>query len=337
MIEYMNIMNRLPLVASVLMLAACNEPYDPIGPNKPSPVLLVEPLELAYDSEGGTLSSKISTNAETVQIAELPDWIEYAKVDEKLGSIEVKVKSNTSDVNVRRGVVKMLCASGDNTVSQSLKIFQAGEGSSIAFSSFTGKNLPSGWKADDPARLAIGNGYLAFTSDGYPGYLYTCPQQISPQTSKYYFSVDMRMNGGDGGVRLYLNDDPNQDVKIYLNYDSVRNRGGIWVQNGNTWCAMDDGTVGSGDCPNKWEEVYVIPDAAERDDWWRLEVYTTETTPNEPVIAVKSLRTINGETNVLKAHYSRKFTFVNADPGRVALWARSNEVQFRNFVLSYQK
>lgn len=327
---------KIMLAASFLALAACNKPYDPIGPNRPSPVLLVNPLELAFSSDGGTLSSKISTNAETVQIGELPEWIESAKVSDDLSSIEVKVKPNADEKNVKRGTVKMVCASGDNTVTQSLKIFQAGTGSEIAFASFTGKTLPSGWKADDPTRIAVGNGYLAITSDDIPGYLYTCPDKFSSRT--YYFSVDMKMkDGGDGGVKLYLNDDPKQDLKIYLSYNSARNRGGIWVQNGSTWCAMDDGTVGSGDCPNKWEEVYVMPDASEMDDWWRLEVYNTETTPNEPVIAVKALKTLNGETKVLKALYSRKFTFVNADPGCAGLWGRSGETQFKNFVLSYGK
>lgn len=328
---------KAAIAASIILAASCNRPYDPIGPNRPSPVLLVDPLELAYGADGGTLTSKISTNAETVAIGELPKWIESATVASDLESIEVKVKANADEKNVRRGTVKMVCSSGDNTVSQSLKIFQAGVGSELAYASFTGKSLPSLWKADDPARLAVGNGYLAFTSDGNPGYLYTCPQEFSPQQSLYYFSVDIKMNGAEGGVKLYLNDDPNQDLKIYLNYNSTRNRGGIWVQNGNTWCAMDDGTIGSGDCPNKWEEVYTIPDATERDDWWRLEVYTTETSPNEPVIAVRTLKTLNGETRPLKTHYSRKFTFVDADPGRVALWSRTGETQFRNFVLSYQK
>lgn len=334
---YMKKICDVMLAAALISLAACNKPYDPIGPNRPSPVLLVDPLELAYGADGGTLTSKISTNAETVTIGELPDWIESATVSEGLDRIDVKIKANTDEKNVRRGTVKMVCASGDNTVSQSLKIFQAGTDSELAYASFTGKNLPSGWKADDPARLAVGNGYLAFNSDGHPGYLYTCPQQFSPQTSLYYFSVDIKMNGAEGGVKLYLNDNPKQDLKIYLNYNSTRNRGGIWVQNGDTWCAMDDGTIGSGDCPNKWEEVYMIPDETERDDWWRLEVYTTETTPNEPVIAVKSLKTLNGETKALKAHYSRKFTFVDADPGCVGLWARTGDVQFKNFVLSYRK
>ncbi len=326
------------LAAAVLALAACNRPYDPIGPNRPSPVLLVNPLELAFGSDGGALVSRISTNAETVQVGELPEWIESAAVSEDLGSIEVKVKPNAEERNVRRGTVKMVCASGDNTVTQSLKIFQAGADSEIAFASFTGKTLPSGWKADEPSALAVGNGYLAINSAEMPGYLYTCPDKFSPQTSTYYFSVEMKMkDGGDGGVKLYLNDDPHQDLKIYLSYNSVRNRGGIWVQNGSTWCAMDDGTVGSGDCPDKWEPVYEMPDASERDDWWRLEVYNTESEPNKPVIAVKSLKTLNGETRVLKTLYSRRFTFVNADAGSVGLWGRTGETQFRNFVLSYQK
>ena len=55
----MRILN-ITLMAAVLAMASCNEEYDPIGPNKPSPVLIVSPLELAYDGTGGSLTSKIS-------------------------------------------------------------------------------------------------------------------------------------------------------------------------------------------------------------------------------------------------------------------------------------
>ena len=334
----MNIKNRLIFAAAVILFAACNEAYDPIGPNRPSPVLIVDQLEFAYDSDGGVHSSRISTNAETVRVEELPDWVEYAEVDENLSSVEVKVKPNTSGKNVRRGVVKMVCASGDNTVTQYLKIFQSGKNSNMAFASFTGKTLPAGWTADDPSGLVVGNGYLAINSSEQPGCLYTCPDEFSPKKSAYYFSVDMKMkDGGEGGVKLYLNDSQTRDLKIYLCYSSSRNRGGIWVQYGDTWRAMDDGTVGSGDCPDKWEEVYEMPDAAERDDWWRLEVYTTESALDEPVVAVKSLKTNNGETKELKTLYSRRFTLVDGCAGRVGLWGRSGETQFRNFTLSYSK
>lgn len=53
----MRILN-ITLMAAVLAMASCNEEYDPIGPNKPSPVLIVSPLELAYDGTGGSLTSR---------------------------------------------------------------------------------------------------------------------------------------------------------------------------------------------------------------------------------------------------------------------------------------
>lgn len=324
---------------ALLLSAAvsCNSEYDPIGPNKPSPVLLVSPLELAYTGDGGSLTSKISTNAEDITLGDLPDWIESATLNEDNTAITVVAKANTSTSNVKRASLKLVCASGDNTVTQYMKLFQAGKDSDVAYASFSGKSLPSGWTAEDPSTLSIGNGYLSFKSSGAPGFLYTCNQKFNPTGTKYYCSVDIKMNGGEGGVKLYVNDDPLQVVEIFISYNSATNRGGIWVKNGESWCAMDDGTIGSGDCPNKVEDVYEIPDAAERDDWWRLMVYTTETEPNAPVVAVKTLKTFNGETSELKAHYSRKFTFVDAGPGSVALWSRNGECQFKHFVLSYQE
>lgn len=324
-------------VACLVLLVACNKEYDPIGPNKPSPVLIVSPLELAYDGVGGSTVSKISTNAEIVTVGELPEWIESATVNEDNTSITVTAKPNTDSYSVRRGVLKLVSSSGDNTVTQFMKLYQAGKDSKVSFMAFSGKTLPSGWVAEDQNAISIGNGYLSFKAEGNPGHLFTCGQKYNPSDRKYYFSVDIRMNGGEGGAKLYLNDDKNQVLEIYLIYNGSTNRGGIWVKNGDSWLAMDDGVVGSGDNPNKFEDLSPIPDASEREDWWRLVVYTTETTPETPVVAIKSLKTINGETVEFQTHYSRKFNVRKPGLGNVALWARNGESQFRNFVLSYQE
>ena len=80
-----------------------------------------------------------------------------------------------------------------------------------------------------------------------------------------------------------------------------------------------------------------LPPAGERDDWWRLEVFTTETALNQPVVQVSPLKTFNGEVQRIGPAYSRKFSVVKATESRIALWGRNYESQFRNFVLSYQK
>lgn len=332
----MRILN-ITLMAAVLAMASCNEEHDPIGPNKPSPVLIVSPLELAYDGTGGSLTSKISTNAESVTIGELPDWVESASVNEDNTSVTVTVKPNEDSYAVKRGTLKLVSSSGDNTVTQYMKLYQAGKDSKMSFASFSGKSLPTGWFIDDRNLVSVGNGYLSFKAEGNPGHLYTCNQKYNPSGRKFYLSVDLKMNGGEGGAKLYLNEDKNQVLEIYMSYNGSTNRGGIWVKNGESWLAMDDGVVGSGDNPNKVEEVSPIPDAAERDDWWRLTVSTTDTSPETPVVTIKSLKTFNGETSELLAHYSRKFTVRKPDLGNVALWARNGESQFRNFVLSYQE
>ena len=324
------------LAASVLLTAACNEPYDPIGRNRPSPVLLISPLEMAFDGDGGVQVGSISTNAEAITVGDLPEWIASAEVAEDLSSVKVIAEPNTSSPVPRRGIIRLVCSSGDNSATQYLRVYQAGKGCKIAFTAFTGKTLPTGLTAEDPSTIAIGNGYVAIKSDDVPGYIFSCDELLDPSAVRYHFSVDVKMSG-EGGAKLYVNDDPLQVVEIYLGYNAAANRGGIWVRNGNTWCAMDDGVIGAGACDNQYAEMVPLADPAERDDWWRLEVFTTETAPNQPVVQVVSLHTFNGEVQRLGVCYSRKFTMAPATAGHVALWGRNYESQFRNFLLSYQK
>lgn len=330
--------NYVSTALAILALVACNEAYDPIGPNKPAPVLIVSPLEMAFDGTGGTSTSVISTNAEEITIGELPDWIESATLNEDNTIITVQAKSNPDSYEVRKASLKLVCSSGDNSVTQYMRLYQAGMNSRISFTPFSGKVLPSeGWTADDPTSVSTGNGYLSFSAGQSPGRLYTCATQLNPSAGKFYFSVDIRMNSAESGVKLFLNDNPNHVVEIYTNYRSATNRGGIWVKNGNNWLAMDDGIVGSGDHPNKFEDVYEIPAAEERDDWWRLSAYNTKSDDGGIVVTIKSLKTFNGETSELNPHYSRVFHFAEATSSRIALWARAGESQFKNFVLSYEE
>lgn len=349
-----NILRTIALVVLLSSAAACNKPYDPIGPNKPSPVLIISPLELAYDGDGGEITSKISTNAETVKIdGDLPAWVESAVVNEDNTGLTVKVKENADGLDVRRGVIKLVCASGNNSATQFVKLFQAGKGSKIEYASFSGKTLPSGWSAEDPSAISVGNGYLDFQSSNQQGFLYdfgvdvgsgnqggliyTNGREFNPDGAPYYFSVDIKMNGGEGGLALYLNDDAKQLVYIFMGYNSNTNHGGIWVKNGPSWCAMDDGTIGSGDCPNLFNKVLpALPPSTERDDWWRLKVYTTETKAGSPVVEVAILKTLNGETKEIGYGYSRKFDFIPCSASKIALWSRNGDCQFKNFVLSYK-
>ena len=326
----------LYLALGLLFVVSCNEPYDPIGPNKPAPVLLVNPLELAFDGAGGTLSTSISTNADKVEVESAPEWVSSTLVSEDLTSITVMVEPNTISLKPRDGVVRLACSSGENTVTQYLRLFQAGKGCKMAYASFSGKQFPTGWMAEDPSKVAIGNGYLAISADGYPGFMYTCPQVFNPSVQRYYFTVDIRMVG-EGGVRLYVNENPLQVIEIFFGYNPATNRGGIWVRQGETWFAMDDGIIGSDHCDGQYNEMVPIPAPDERDDWWRLEVFTTETSLNEPVVQVTCLKTFNGQQQTTGVHYSRKFSASKVTDSKFALWGRDYESQYRNFVLSYQE
>lgn len=338
-------------IASLSLFCSCNKPYDPIGPNKPAPTLILTPSSLGYNGAGGELTAKISSNAELIKIeGDLPDWVESAEVSEDMKTIKITAAANTENA-VRRSSLKVVGISGSNSLSQDVKLVQACKNALLSYSSFSGKEFPSGWTAEDASSLSLGNGYLDFNvSSGIEGYLYTLgsgqwgriyKNDISFDAGKrpYYFSVDIKMNSAETGVALYLNDDPEQVLYTYFSFDAASNKGGIWVKVGkNDWKAMDAGIVGSGGNDNKFHDVATIPDEGERDSWWRLKVYTTETDVDSPVIELTILKTgPDGNTREVSHCYSRKFSVPNRKPGNIALWARHGDSQYRDFVLSYRK
>lgn len=338
------------IAASIALLvsASCNEPYDPIGPNRPSPVLLLSSLNFGFDAAGGNATATISTNAEEVTVESAPDWVDAAVKDDNTGVTFVAAANSTDEV--RTGVVQLQCASGDNTASQYVKIVQARKGEKLLYVPFAGKTLPAEMSADAATlpQLATGNGYVAISASGDPGFLYTTKFDKLSNEKNFVVTVDIKMNGGEGGIQFFHTDvEEENDCEVYLGYNAARNTGGIWVKSCGTWCAMDDGTiggmagkVGSGAIPGKQsEEVFLIPAADDRDDWWRLSIYHVGRTCDYTV-AVYSLKTFLGETSPYLCHYGRKFEAwadCSNKSGSFSLWGRNFESQFRNLVISYQE
>jgi|GEM_PF-1417018 len=343
--KYLNII----IAASIALLvsASCNEPYDPIGPNRPSPVLLLSSLNFGFDATGGESSATISTNAEAVTVDSAPDWIAATIKDDNSG-VSFVAAANTTD-KVRTGVVKLTCASGDNTASQYVKFAQGRKGDKFLYVPFAGKTLPSEMSCDAETlpQLATGNGYVSITAAGDPGYLYSTNLLLDNEKA-FVATVDIKMNGGEGGVKLYLvNGNQLNDLEVFLGYNSSRNTGGIWVKQGEGWCAMDDGTVGgtagkvgSGAIPGvQTEEVFKIPAADDRDDWWRLSIYH-EARSCDYTVAIYTLKTFLGDTSPYLCHYARKFEALakcSNQTGSLSLWGRNYETQFKNLMISYQE
>lgn len=332
---------------ALLVSASCNEPYDPIGPNRPSPVLLLSQLNFGFEAAGGEASATISTNAEEVTVDRTPDWAS-ATVNEDNTGVTFAVAENTTD-KVRTGVIQLTCASGDNTASQYVKIAQGRKGEGFLYVPFSGKKLPDEMSCDDETlpHLATGNGYVSISAEGDPGFLYSTKLLLDNEKA-FVATVDVKMNGGEGGAKLYMvNGNQLNDLEIYFGYNAARNTGGIWVKQGENWCAMDDGTiggmagkVGSGAIPgNQTEEVFLIPAADDRDDWWRLSI-SHEARSCDYTVAIYSLKTFLGETNPYLCHYARKFEALgncSGQTGSLSLWGRNFETQFKNLMISYQK
>ncbi|MCQ2143394.1 MAG: BACON domain-containing protein [Bacteroidales bacterium] len=337
------------IAASIALLvsASCNEPYDPIGPNRPSPVLLLSQLNFGFEAAGGECSATISTNAEEVTVDRTPDWVS-ATINEDNTGVTFVAAPNTTD-KVRTGVVTLTCASGDNMASQYVKFAQGRKGEKFLYVPFAGKTLPNEMTCDDETlpHLATGNGYVSITAEGDPGYLYSTKLLLDNEKA-FSATVDVKMNGGEGGAKLYrVNGDQLGDIEIYFGDNASRDTGGIWGKQGETWCAMDDGTigglagkVGSGAIPgNQTEEVFKIPAADDRDDWWRLSI-THEARSCDYIVGIYTLKTFLGETSPYLCHYARKFEALancSNQKGSFSLWGRNFETQFKNLMISYQE
>ncbi len=318
-----------------VVFTSCQDDYDPIGNNKPIPTLKVNPMQMAFDGVGGDLSSDLSTNAPSLGIGTPPSWISATlSTDNK--KITVKAQANDDLSNIRVGSLDISTKTGENEAVQYLNFVQAAKGGILNYNSFTGKSLDQYWETSGSGAITIGGGYLSMGANTLlvcksPTALVTQPNNI------VIASVDIKA-GGEGGLQVYLTNDPNNSFSFFFSINNDTGKGGFYAFHGTGAMALGDAIPGD---PLNGTTMPAIPSSAERDDYFRIEFTNSARMPNwwQSVVNIYSLKTTNGVTKVLLKHYTRKFEIdgPKPQPGNFAAWARSGTSSFKNFILSAQK
>ena len=329
---------------AVFAVVSCQEPYDPIGNNRPAPLLTVTPSSLAFDGPGGTLEAAIETNVETINVGGYPDWIESVTVSEDGKTLSVKAKANEDQAAVRYGNIKIETVTGSTEAVQNLMLVQAAKDAVITFDPLNGQTLDTDmWKPS--GEYTFGSGFLGLTGDGDRGTELMClaPSALLTQANNI-ITISVDIKGGEGGLRVYVNENDDDSAnwwEFFFSYNEATNLGSIYAFNKFGPNALGDVVPGITD-PAGVEGVTVedIPPVGQRDDYFRMEITNVARMPNwwQSVLNIYSLKTQNGVTQVLKKHYARKFEFdgPKPTPGYVSVWGRGGSSSFKNFTISAQ-
>lgn len=317
-----------------LLATSCQEEYDPLGNNKPLPVLMVSSLSMGFDGTGGEASLNIETNAD-VEILDSPSWVSTS-FNEDFSILTVVAQANTNANSIRSATIQLSTKTGENEAGQFINCVQAAQGAKLSFDSFEGNVLNPYWKKIGSSDAIIGGGKLTVGSK--TELTYENPFSIISQPNNIVIaSVDIK--GGNGGILIYVNDDPDDVFKFRINMNNNTNTGSFFAFHGSNPMALGDKIPG-----NMIDASVVmppIPDVATRDEYFRLEVTNEAQMPNwwQYVVNVYSLTTnYKGETVVVDKHFTRKFEIDNPKPkpGHFAVWCWDGPIEFKNFTVSAQ-
>jgi hypothetical protein len=329
--------------ASIFLLPSCTEDYDPIGNNKPATKLKVSPKYISFDGQGGTLSSDVVTNAPDLSVSNLPEWIQTAVVTDDKTGLSLTAKENETD-EIRSGKVILTTVTGDTESSVDIQLVQAGKNARIFYDSFTGDALEQGWIATDKSKIKIGSGVLVIegAANGIGNSLYyqasngLVSQSLNGVGHVVTAYVDVKTDPNyEGGLKVYYNPENGDEFRFFFTMNT-ETRGSFYafrfIGNNQAPMALGDAVPGS--------DMPAVPPVGERDEFMRIEFTNLARMPYwwQSEVNIYSLKTENGETKVLKKHFSRKFEIdgPKPQPGYFGVWGRFPSVTFRNFTLSAQ-
>src|SRR5690554_1920655 len=112
-----------------LLFVSCDDDYDPIGNNKPAPVLKISSNFLAFPSNGGNLPVDITTNVEEIETSSTVSWISGSYNEEILTLTAI---ANAED-DIREALVNVATVTGSNEAQSSVRIIQGNKGSDKIF------------------------------------------------------------------------------------------------------------------------------------------------------------------------------------------------------------
>lgn len=321
--------NILILTFSLLniIFLSCQEDYDPIGNNKPAPVLKLGTKFTAVSSTGGSFPIAVTTNVETIEAKSTVPWISGNYSNNVL---TLTATANTEDV-VRETLVAVATVTGNNEAQSSARIIQGNQGMDKIFANMLRSELDGDWRV----LKANGNWTIednAVRTDS-PGDVQSvmayCNEEaktVRSATRQFRLTVDVKNSNNWAGVVFHATDSRNffyvglniNPTSLFVVVDRIYNGGGSPM-------AMDPGIVLS----------------AERDPFLRCEIVTNTAKPNEFTLNVYELKTtgdINLNTDlsvVQKLVYTRTFNNnLMAAGGYAGIWGKVGGGYFRRFVLT---
>lgn len=331
----------ISVIFLTFLLMSCQKEYDPIGNNKPAPLLKLIPPALAFDGVGGEFSVDIETNAEDLKIGTYPNWIASVNLSEDKKKLVVTAKPNEDNIALNQGSIKIETLTGSNEAVQTLFLIQAAAGAKITYDAFNGKKLNLDvWKPF--GNYTIGSGCLTMKGDGNKGTELMCLAPSAKLTQPNNINtITVDVKDGESGLKVYVNEDLSNSTNFwtfFFIYNPMDNKGAVYVFNKYGPCALGDAVPGNPLNPS--QKMDDIPPLGERDEYFRLEVTNAYKWPNwwKSEFNIYSLKTVNGVQEVLKKHYTRNFEFdmPKPSPGYVSVWARGGQCNFRNFMVSAQ-
>jgi hypothetical protein len=319
---------RYAMVAFMATFLSCKKDnYDPIGNNKPLPVLKLSANVAMIPGTGGSIPIEISSNADKFAFNPLASWLSGSYGNK---AVTVTAAANT-DEDVRESYLSVSTVTGQSEAQSALRAIQGGAGMQNIFVNMFRSSLSDDWKVLKPnGDWKISDNALMTNSPGdvQSVMAFTSPdaETVRSSTRRFRLSVDVKNDNAWSGVVFHATDDQNfyyiglniNPTSLFVIVDRIYNGGGSPM-------AMDPG----------------IALSASRDAYLRCEIVTTTDNPDQFTLNVYELKTtgdisMNTDMSVKqKLAYTRTFTnSLMASGGYAGVWGKVGGGSFRRFVLT---
>ncbi len=315
------------IALSVEFTSCAKNNYDPIGNNKPVPVLKVDSKFIAIPGTGGQSPVNITSNADKIGINSLVSWL-TGTYSNKI--VTLTVPSNPDDA-VRESYATIATQTGQNEAQAAVRVIQGNNGMPNIFADMLRADLSTDWKVLKPnGDWAIINNSLNTNSPGdvqsVMAFQKAGAETVRSSTKKFRLSVDVTNSNSWAGVVFHATNDSNF---FYI---------GLNISPTSLFVVVDRIYNGSGS-PMALDPNNVL--SADRSAYLRCEIVTTTDKPDQFTLNVYELKDsgdINSNTDlavVQKLAYTRTFSNnLMANGGYAGVWGKVGGGSFRRFVLT---
>jgi hypothetical protein len=317
----------LAFVLGGVMLISCQDEYDPIGNNKPAPVLKLDSKFAAVPGGGGIYPINITTNVPEVEAKSTVSWLSGTYGEEV---VTLSATANTEDI-VRETLVSIATVTGNNEAQSTVRVIQASQGMDKIFANMLRAELTSDWKVIKPnGTWTIEENALRANSPGDVQSIMVFGDQnaktVRSVTREFRYSVDVKNSNNWAGIVFHATDAKNFFyIGLNINPTSLFVIVSRMYNGSDAAHAMDPGIVLS----------------AERDPYLRCEIVSNTDKPNEFTLNVYELKTSGDVTlntdvsEVQKLAYTRTFNdALMAEGGYAGVWGKVGGGFFKRFVLT---